>query len=150
MKKISILLAILMIFTTTSYAVESPKSETIKSIEELSSIDNELYIVINNIINCNYNKDKESQTLSFIRTRLGDVMYMNYVYYSSKDIDLLSNRESAIVIYTASVYGLAINALAIYLEDPDRNQSYLIDAIAQYKSGNTSLLVAKEFVKERK
>lgn len=147
MKKISILLVIVMLFTTTSYAIDKAKPETIKSINELSAIDGELYMVINNIINCKYDKDNEGKTLTFIRTRLGEIMTMNYAYYNIKDTDLLSNRESAVVIYTASLYGLAINGIGLYLEDPERNQTFLIDAISQYKSANTSLLMTKQLIK---
>lgn len=77
-------------------------------------------------------------------------MSSNYVYYNSEDVDLLENRNSAAIIYTASLYGLSINGLSLYLKDPYQNQNYIIDAISEYKVANTSLVEVKRLIAKQR
>lgn len=150
MKKISVVLIFIMMCTSITFAESRPKKETIKSLNELSQIDNDLHVIIDNIISNKFDINKEKDSLAFVRSRLGEVISINYTYYNSKDLDLLNNRESAVMIYIASLYGLTVNGLLLYLEDTDHNDAFLIDAIAEYKSGNTALSTANGYVNKSK
>lgn len=147
MKKIiSLTIVAIMLMTSVSFA--QPNNDTITSLKELTEINNDIGIVIRNILTCGYDVNSENQTLTYNRGIVKQVLGRSYSNYNQYGSDLIENREATSLIYIASLYALSINGLSIYLEDTEKNEKYLFDAITQYRDANIALLEFKTSIKE--
>lgn len=141
-KVIAIILCSILISTNISFAAPSP---TVKnSLGDLSRVENDISIVLKSVLNSKYDADSLKKTLKFDGSILSNVYTLAVNDLSTTNLTSLEKRELITLIYTTSLFGLAINGLVLYLDDPQANQSFYFDAISEYKLGRVSLRALKD------
>lgn len=142
MKKIlSILLSVLILTTSISFAYNNDKSLDITNtyLKDLNKVEQDLHLVIKGIMNCKYDSDSVIKSLDLDKSLILGIYANSSMNYKDKSMSKAKNRELSNIIYVSSLYSLSLNALYLYLEDEDKNDTYLMDAIFHYHVGTTKL-----------
>ena len=150
MKKI-LYLALVMIFLTTSISFSQPSDETMKSIKSLELINNNLSLVIKDILSGKYDEESIIKDLKYNNSLVKSI-YNETIFEYKEDINIknkttLQKREEGTIFYIATLYSLAINGITLYLEDKSANETFLLDAISEYRQGTQALNAFKDVFK---
>ncbi|MGL5714582.1 MAG: hypothetical protein ACRCX2_16295 [Paraclostridium sp.] len=140
-----------IIFLTSSISFAQPSQGTTASIKSLEMVNNNLGIIVKNIISRTYEDESIKKDLkynsSLLETIYNDTLFEYKEDLKNKDKTTLQKRVEGTVFYIASLYSLSINGIALYLEDKSANESFLLDAISEYREGGIALSVLKNFLK---
>lgn len=144
MKKLATTILILFVFATpTSYGLEKqpdtnrPKADesTVKMLEELNRISNDLSLAYTVILSGKYDTNKLIKDIEFLRIRINSVLHNAQLNLKSSASKPLQSRELESIQYIASGDLLATSGIVLYLQDPSRNQDFLFDSISAYNDG---------------
>lgn len=150
MKKI-LYLSLVMIFLTTSISFSQPSDDTMKFIKSLDLINNNLSLVVKDILSGKYDEESIKKDLEYNNSLVKSI-YNDAIFEYKEDINIknkttLQKREEGTIFYIATLYSLAINGITLYLEDKSVNDTFLLDAISEYRQGTQALNTLKGVLK---
>lgn len=156
-KLVTTITIILFIFATPiSYSLEKqpgvdkpkPAESTIKMMEELNRISDDLSLTYSIILSGKYDSKKLVKDIEFLRTRINSVLHNAQLNLKSSISNPLESRELESIQYIASGDLLASSGIVLYLQDPTRNQDFLFDSISAYNDGKKVIEeIEEEFYK---